>query len=448
MTKFSHLLKPDYRLQISLSEDADIAYLKNQLALSPLELLIKTIGDYQFDYGFNKPRGIDIKLLSDTDKSDRLVDIETDEYHKLIIPRYRATGIILLIDDLTTDDLFALQRRPIVIKAYRDSSVFIACTERWEVFRTEQLEKPLAYDAHVMPDALTNMLTIVNEVPEKSPHILKAQIERVTLRINAFRWYEKRLLSRQVAEAIHFSLVELESFATSLRAELKSVNLAARPDEFSKAFIDELCARLPQDEVVQAKAIAMRLVSDEANEVHTTELEKNDIEELLLPYPSGYLKTAIVTALLSEQLPNFTINPCKGCGQKPVVKQKKVTRPSGGKETVGYTFECKSCSAASGVSESHKFRSVALVNWNLSNLPNELVLPEAASLLTGARSNRDLVSWIRNAQAFNRITKGLKMECRTGHHGDKGRILSEKLSLLDSWVYYLNNAKFKVKPNE
>jgi hypothetical protein len=446
MTKFSNQLTADYRLQISLSEDADIAYLRNHLALSPLELLIKTIGDYQLDYGFNKPKGIDIQVLTDSGESDIRVDIETDEYHKLIVPRYRATGIILLIDDLTTDDLVALQRRPIVIKAYRDSSVFIACTERWEVLRTEQLEKPLAYDAHVVPDALTDMFTILDEQPEKDSHTLKAQIERVTLRINAYRWYQKRLLSRHVAEAIHFSLVKLESFAATLRAELKSVNLAGRPDRFSKALIDELCTHLPHDVIEQAKAKVMQAISVEANSCHDDFLDKSDIEELLLPYTSGYHRSVIVTALLSAKLGDFPIFNCKNCDQIPPVRQKKTTRPGGIKETVGYTVECKSCSPITHVSEFNRIRSVALVNWNLANLTDDHILPEAAQLFTGAKTNRELVSWIRNAQAFNKITKELKQECRTGQHGDKGRLFSDKLSHFDSWVYFLHKAKFRVNP--
>lgn len=436
------VIKQGYHLEITLHPDAELEFVLRHLCLSPIEVNFPAIDDYQFSYSINKPFGLVARVVKD-DGPGHLEHVETDEYHKIIIPRFGGSGILFSVPTLTIAHLEELRVRPLIIKPHRNRAVFVACTSEWDVSRSEANKMYYAYNGNEFPAALEGMLSILTEPAGETVAALDSQINRIATRLKTFQWYGKRVLSHEVRERLQFAVSDMEDQQIKLMALKKVAQKSSREampgfDRFLIALTTHLEEKTIQD-CLAVSGLNLEALAKDADagsdfrrfKAFTPELFDTLFSEQL-SNPSYHKIKALI---FSDEIKLVPLALCSKCHAPARFSHVVRSASAMADKIVKFGATCTACENKIPVTQAKATRVSAYSAWLKENggQISEQQLA-ATSMLFSSMDAVELGIFVNNSGAFINATKTQRNTLSDVLPNDVNLDISERFDYFTCWI--------------
>ncbi len=447
------LLKPEQRIQVSISKGFDLDVVLNGLKLSPIEITItQALTDGSIYCAVSLPVGIIHTIIANDDSLPFCSNTQHQDYKRLNLNIDKGSIIRLESSSTHSEFLNKLRSRPIVIRPFTDSDenkILIAAEDYWSISRSSNIEQSYsAADPNTIPTDLASLLAILEEDIPNELAELKEFENRVKNIQQIMVWYSKKILAREINEYVQLKL----GLLTDLSIKIKTVKarLNAMP-QFFELLSGKLKSELEQCTTPETAASIYQRSLEFANKRINVQPQPNssfslqkthnqaemiqlDLAKVMTLFEDEAEYENVMATLIDKSLDILPLHKCSDCDG--FSEYFKLKRHKQGIPYSIWTVNCNGCKAHLPYSLHSPSQFLAGLQWNRKN-PQHIAYQKFSTF--GLTSDNVQVCREKLNVQYKLIKK-LAQHIEKVTQSEKGidnSLAIEQISKLQTWVHYL-----------
>lgn len=366
-------IKESQRVQIHCESNFSVEVLEELIALRPIEVSSKMVGD-ECTVNVSLPQGLAAVVLSEEEDFTKayFADIESTLYNRLNLGlNDEEQAWYIAFSSVYGTSIGMLATKPIVIKffeSYRGHSILFGADEAFRVINARDSRfKRVVSDPSKIPDALLRLVEVIDDPLPENRISLERLEERVRTTKKLLDLYTKKQFSLEVKEEIRLSIAELQDFELKVQAKIEETRFG--PFGFEAEIFSRVTARFKQitgtkrfEQVMGAiyKEVMAEFQKRQASESFAKE---GNIFERILDHVESYgVRDEVLKHLNGSTSKGFLPLHCCKCSGEPVVTKCFDNR---------YKVNCKDCGHSVRADFLSKSRGMVIHGWNRQNTTNE-----------------------------------------------------------------------------